>query len=60
MTPEERKLAEAVAALKAAAASPEATDPGAAGREASSRQGECTEAVAALGLCAPASNQGRK
>jgi hypothetical protein len=60
MTPEERKLAEAVAALKAAAASPEATDPGKAGRQESPRQGECTEAVAALGLCAPASNQGRK
>jgi len=60
MTPEERKLAEAVAALKAAAASPEATEPGEAGRREPERQGECTEAVAALGLCAPASNQGRK
>ena len=60
MTPEERKLAEDVAALKAAAASPEATGPGAAGREASPRQEECTEAVAALGLCTPASTQRRQ
>jgi len=60
MTPEERKLAEDVAALKAAAASPEATGPGTAGREASPRQEECTEAVAALGLCTPASTQRRQ
>ena len=60
MTPEESKLAEDVAALKAAAASPEATGPGAAGREASPRQEECTEAVAALGLCTPASTQRRQ
>ena len=59
MTPEERNLAEAVAALKAAA-SPEASEPGGAGGQEPQRQGECTEAVAALGLCAPASNQGRK
>jgi len=59
MTPEERNLAEAVAALKAAA-SPEASEPGAAGQQEPPRQEECTEAVAALGLCAPASNQGRK
>ena len=60
MTPEESKLAEDVAALKAAAASPEATGPGAAGREASPRQEECTEAVTALGLCTPASTQRRQ
>jgi len=57
MTPEERNLAEAVAAVKAAAASPEASEPGAAGQREPQRQGECTEAVAALGLCTPASTQ---
>jgi hypothetical protein len=60
MAPEERNLAEAVAAVKAAAASPEATEPGKAGPQVPQRQGECTEAVAALGLCTPAPPQRRE
>lgn len=60
MAPEERNLAEAVAAVKAAAASPDATEPGKAGPQVPQRQGECTEAVAALGLCTPASTQRRQ
>ena len=57
MTPKERKLAEDVAAVKAAAASPGATEPGKAGPQVPQRRGECTEAVAALGLCTPAATR---
>jgi hypothetical protein len=57
MTPEERNLAEAVAAVKAAAASPDATEPGKAGPQEAPRGEGCTEAVAALGLCTPATTR---
>ena len=57
MTPEERNLAEAVAAVKAAAASPDATEPGKAGPQEAPRGEGCTEAVAALGLCTPAATR---
>ncbi|MDH3320244.1 MAG: hypothetical protein OEO84_11230 [Betaproteobacteria bacterium] len=57
MTPEERRQAEAVAALKAASARPEATGPGPAGALEAPRPEPCTEAVEALGLCARGSTQ---
>jgi len=57
MTPEERKLAEAVAARKAAVARTEAADGGSAGRDEPPRQASCTEAIAALGLCTPTSTR---
>jgi hypothetical protein len=56
MTPEDRKLAEGVAAVKAAAANPEATESRKAGPQAPRGEG-CTEAVAALGLCTPATTR---
>lgn len=60
MTPEEKRLVETTAALKAAIASPEAAGPGKAGVSEPARQDECTEAVAALGLCLPAPAQQRR
>lgn len=57
MTPEDRKPAEAVAAVKAAAASPGATEPGKAGPQEAPRGEGCTEAVEALGLCTPAATR---
>lgn len=60
MTPEERKLAESVAALKAASVRPEASDPGKSEAQEASRQEPCTEAVEALGLCARGSTEGRQ
>ena len=53
MTPEQKKQAEAAAAIKAAIAPPQATDAGKAGGQEPPRQEACTEAVAALGLCTP-------
>jgi hypothetical protein len=62
MTPEEHRLAEAVAASKAtipqpqaASARPETASPPKA--EEAPRVEACTEAVAALGLCKPATTQ---
>ena len=60
MTPDQKKQAEAAAALKAAIARPQATDAGKAGGQEPPRQEACTEAVAALGLCAPAPTQRRE
>jgi Double zinc ribbon len=57
MTPEEKRLAEATAALKAVIAEPAAGEPGKAGKQGPPREERCTEAVAALGLCPPASRQ---
>jgi hypothetical protein len=57
MTPEERGLAEAAAAVNAAVAPPAATESGKAEQQEPPRQEACTEAVAALGLCTPASTQ---
>jgi hypothetical protein len=56
MTPEDRKLAEAAAAVNAAMAGPQAADSGEA-RQPPPRQDACTEAVAALGLCTPESTR---
>lgn len=52
MTPEDRELAEDVAAVNAVKARPEVADSGKAGAQGPADA--CTEAVAALGLCAPA------
>jgi len=60
MTPDQKKQAEAAAAIKAAIARPEATDAGKAGGQEPPGQEACTEAVAALGLCTPASTQRRE
>jgi hypothetical protein len=60
MTPEDRKLAEAIAALKAAAASPEARGAGKAVSQAPASREPCTEAVEALGLCTRGSVQRRE
>ena len=60
MTPDQKKQAEAAAAIKAAIARPEATDAGKAGRQELPRQETCAEAVAALGLCTPAPTQRRQ
>jgi hypothetical protein len=57
MTPEERGLAEAAAAVNAAVAPPAATESGKAEQQEPPREEACTEAVAALGLCTPASTQ---
>jgi len=59
MTPEERKAAEAAAALKAAIGRPATADPGKAGAQESPPKDECTEAVTALGLCTRTSTQRR-
>ncbi len=60
MTPDQKTQAEAAAAIKAAIARPQATDAGKAGPQEPPRQDACTEAVAALGLCAPAPTQRRE
>jgi hypothetical protein len=60
MTPDQKKQAEAAAAIKAAIARPEATDAGKAGRQERPGQEACTEAVAALGLCTPIPTQRRE
>ena len=60
MTPEERKLTEAIGAPKAASTRPAATDPRKSGAQEAPRQEPCTEAVEALGLCARASTQRRQ
>lgn len=60
MRPDQKKEAEAAAAIKAAIARPKATDAGKAGQQEPSRQEACTEAVAALGLCTPAPTQRRE
>jgi Double zinc ribbon len=63
MTPEERQLVKATAALKAAIASSRAAEPdepAKAEQQSPPRPGECTEAVVALGLCTPSSTQRRK
>ena len=60
MTPDQKKQAEAAAAIKAAIARPEATDAGKAGGQEPPRQEACAEAVAALGLCTPAPTQRRQ
>jgi hypothetical protein len=60
MTPDQKKQAEAAAAIKAAIARPEATDAGKAGGQEPPGQEACAEAVAALGLCTPASTQRRE
>jgi hypothetical protein len=60
MTPDQKKQAEAAAAIKAAIARPESTDAGKAGPQEPPRQEACTEAVAALGLCTPAPTQRRE
>jgi Double zinc ribbon len=57
MTPEERRLVEATAALKAAIAEPAAREPGKAGKQGPAQGEPCTEALAALALCSPASTQ---
>ncbi len=60
MTPDQKKQAQAAAAIKAASARPEATDAGKAGGQEPPRQEACTEAVAALGLCTPTPTQRRE
>ena len=60
MTPDQKKQAEAAAAIKAAIARPQPTGAGKAGGQEPPRQVACTEAVAALGLCAPAPTQRRE
>ncbi len=64
MTPEEQRRAEAVAASKAtipqpqaASARPETASPPEAEPQEAPRAQACTEAVAALGLCKPATTQ---
>jgi hypothetical protein len=60
MTPDQKKEAEAAAAIKAAIARPEATDAGKSGRQELPREEACAEAVAALGLCTPAPTRRRE
>jgi Double zinc ribbon len=58
--PVEKKEAETAAGIDTAIARPRAADAGKAGQQEPLRQDACTEAVAALGLCAPTPTQRRE
>jgi len=58
--PAQKKQAEAAAAVEAAIGRPQTTDAGKAGEEEPPRPQTCTEAGAALGLCAPRPTQRRE
>jgi len=60
LQPAQKKEAESSAAIEAAIARPQAADAGKAGQQEPPRQEACTEAVAALGLCAPTPTQRRE
>ena len=60
LKPVQEKEAETAAAIEAAIARPQAADAGKPGQQEPPRQEACTEAVAALGLCAPTTTQRRE